>query len=393
MLRRLLTTNIRFVNEVKPFQCERTKQFPTQFLFRSFSSIKMANIKEMTIGTHNGIFHCDEILAIYMLQQLPKYSNSKVIRTRDNAVLDKCDIVVDVGSIFDPEKNRFDHHQITFKHSLGSLRSEFGDKWSAVRLSSAGLIYTYFGEDVIREIVKREKNIDIDKNAIPKVFEKVYEYFIQEIDGIDNGVPQFPCEPLYRISSDISSRVGTFNSQWNSPADFDEMTQFNKAKELVGAELTDKILYYATVWWPARAIVEKAIIHRNDIHPSGEIIEINQMCPWKQHLFDLEKEHNIEGKIKYCIGQAGKSDVRVICVPVTANSFVCRKFLPEAWRGIRDEEFKNVCHNPEANFCHATGFICGCTTRNAAIDLATKSLEFEMDENDNKKPRLSKNDD
>jgi uncharacterized UPF0160 family protein len=32
-------------------------------------------------------------------------------RTRDQKVLDTCDIVVDVGGVFDPEKHRYDHHQ------------------------------------------------------------------------------------------------------------------------------------------------------------------------------------------------------------------------------------------------------------------------------------------
>ena len=37
-------------------------------------------------GTHNGKFHCDEVLACYMLRQLPEYSNAEIIRTRDPKV-------------------------------------------------------------------------------------------------------------------------------------------------------------------------------------------------------------------------------------------------------------------------------------------------------------------
>lgn len=100
----------------------------------------------VSIGTHSGMFHCDEILACYMLQQLPKYENARIVRSRDADVLKDCDIVVDVGSEFDPEKSLFDHHQKTFVHTLGSLRPEFAEKFSTVRLSSAGLIYTHFGK-------------------------------------------------------------------------------------------------------------------------------------------------------------------------------------------------------------------------------------------------------
>ena len=37
-------------------------------------------------GTHNGKFHCDEVLACYMLRVLPEYSGAEIIRTRDPKV-------------------------------------------------------------------------------------------------------------------------------------------------------------------------------------------------------------------------------------------------------------------------------------------------------------------
>ena len=37
-------------------------------------------------GTHNGKFHCDEVLACYMLTLLPEYSDAEIIRTRDPKV-------------------------------------------------------------------------------------------------------------------------------------------------------------------------------------------------------------------------------------------------------------------------------------------------------------------
>lgn len=329
-----------------------------------------------TIGTHNGTFHCDEILACFMLQQLPAYENASIVRSRDEAVLSQCDIVVDVGSVFDVEKQRFDHHQKTFQHTLGSLRPEYAEKYSNVRLSSAGLIFTYFGEAVIRHVVKAAKNVDIDDECLRSVYEKVYDGFIQEIDGIDNGVAQHKDEPIYRITTHLSSRIGNFNSQWNSSDDFDETKQFEKAKEAAGAELVDNILYYATVWWPARAIVDDAIKSRFDVHPSGKILELKQFCPWKQHLYQLEKKNGCEGELLYCIFSQN-NDHRVICVPNAPTSFVCRKFLPEPWRGVRDEQLAGISGIPEAKFCHATGFIGGAATRDAALLMAIKGVEQE----------------
>lgn len=335
----------------------------------------MSTTKETVIGTHSGVFHCDEILACYMLQQLPKYENARIVRSRDDSVLKDCDIVVDVGAVFDPATLRFDHHQKTFEHTLGSLRPEYAAKFSKVRLSSAGLIYTHFGEEVIRRVVKKLKGIDLGDDCLPIIFEKVYENFIQEIDGIDNGVPQFGGEPVYQISTHLSSRVGHFNSQWNSTEDFDEQAQFEKAKELAGSEFVDSVLYYSTVWWPARAIVANAVKTRFDLHPSGAIIELGQFCPWKQHLYAIEQADKCEGEILYCICASSPTDHRVICVPNTANSFVCRKFLPASWRGVRDDTLATVSGVSDAIFVHATGFIGGARSRDGTLQMAIKSVE------------------
>ena len=66
---------------------------------------------EKKIGTHNGTFHCDEALACYMLKKLPEYQSAEIIRTRDEKLLNTCDIVVDVGGVYDHDKYRYDHHQ------------------------------------------------------------------------------------------------------------------------------------------------------------------------------------------------------------------------------------------------------------------------------------------
>lgn len=54
-------------------------------------------------------------------------------RSRDPVVLDACDIVVDVGAVYDESKRRFDHHQRGFQEMFGH--------GFTTKLSSAGLIY------------------------------------------------------------------------------------------------------------------------------------------------------------------------------------------------------------------------------------------------------------
>jgi uncharacterized UPF0160 family protein len=330
----------------------------------------------MSIGTHSGTFHCDEVLACFMLQQLDEFKNHKIVRSRDANVLAKCEIVVDVGSVFDPESKKFDHHQATFNETFNSLRPKASSKNGGnIRLSSAGLIYVYYGERVIQATMKKLKDTELDSAHLKSIYVKVYENFIQEIDGIDNGVPQFDGEPKYSINSHLSNRVKHFNPDWTENLTSDQIDErFAKAQEYVGKEFQDKILNYATSWLPARSIVEEAIKDRFKVHESGEIIELSRFCPWQEHLREVEYEN--EGiEIKYVIFNGGNDDWRVQCIPVKSGSFVCRKFLKKSWQGIRDEELEKISGIPGIKFVHATGFIGGHKCRDGALKMAVESLK------------------
>lgn len=52
-------------------------------------------------------FHCDEVTACILLKSLDKWKDSVIIRTRDNDMLEACDILVDIGAKYDPETNRW----------------------------------------------------------------------------------------------------------------------------------------------------------------------------------------------------------------------------------------------------------------------------------------------
>lgn len=276
------------------------------------------------------------------------------------------------------DKKRFDHHQREFTGTMSSLKPELGPDFD-IKLSSAGLVYCYYGEDVIKTLVKKFTGVEPDEKCLKTVYKELYESFIREIDAIDNGVPMFDGEPRWTISTNLSSRVSHFNKTWNSKEDYDAQAQFEKAKELVGIEFIDKVRYYTEVWWSARAIVQKTIDNRFDVHKSGEILELTEFCPWKQHLAELEHELRIEGIVKFVLYLNGENDWRVICVPKTPDSFVCRKFLHKDWRGIRDAELEKISEIEGINFCHATGFIGGAKTREAALLMAVKSLDGDYE--------------
>lgn len=59
------------------------------------------------------------------------------------------------------------------------------------KLSSAGLVYLHFGQRVISQILKTKEDNDVTR----KIYDKIYENFVQEIDAIDNGISQCDGEP------------------------------------------------------------------------------------------------------------------------------------------------------------------------------------------------------
>jgi uncharacterized UPF0160 family protein len=50
---------------------------------------------------------------------------------------------------------------------------------------------------------------------------------------------------------------------------------------------------------------------------------------------------------------------RIQAVPVSPESFESRKALPEAWRGLRDDELSKATGINGGIFVHASGFIGG----------------------------------
>ena len=75
-----------------------------------------------------------------------------------------------------------------FKESMSTLCP--GKKW-VTKLSSAGLVYLYYGKDILSRMLELKKDDPITEI----VFDKVYENFIEEIDGIDNGIDQYDGTP------------------------------------------------------------------------------------------------------------------------------------------------------------------------------------------------------
>ena len=320
----------------------------------------------MKICTHSGSFHADESLAVYLLRLLPKFSGAQLVRSRDPADWEEADIVVDVGGKYDNGGKWFDHHQRNLSESFS--------KDFQTKLSSAGLIYKHFGKDIIYEVLKMENPADVDL-----LYVKIYKEFIEALDSNDNGINNYSTDVEKKFNDrnlTLPALVSQLNPLWNTnPENKDYDDAFEGAAQLMGSAFINLLRGYGQGWLPARTVVELAFKQRFEVHPSGAILILDSFCPWKDHLYSIEKESDAAGAIKFVLFSDSSKKWRVSTVLVTSSSFEFRLGLPQSWRGLRDEGLSKVTGVEGCIFVHAAGFIGGCNTKEGVFALAKKALE------------------
>jgi uncharacterized UPF0160 family protein len=314
-----------------------------------------------TIGTHSGTFQADEALGVWMLRQLNEYRNSPVVRSRDKEVLKDLDIVLDVGGVYDHSILRYDHHQRGYE--------EYFKEGQCTKLSASGLIYRHYGKDVIKTYYPSLSEEDVNW-----AYDKIYGSLLEALDAIDTGVE--PAESmLYKDGTGLSRRVGRLNPRWNEvDENGDEPSpdeRFEKASALCGEDFLAAMTQVVESDLPARAIVEKAVLSRFDVDDSGEVVAFpSGGLPWRGHLYELEKTHKLDKLVKFVLYTDQGGMWRIQAVTVEGKAFENRLSLPEAWRGVRDEDLTKVAGIPGCTFCHAAGFIGGNKTYEGALEMA-----------------------
>ena len=259
-----------------------------------------------------------------------------------------------------------------------------------------------------RAIIAQHMSLPEDHADVDLLYEKLYTDFIEAIDANDNGISAYDSSAVAAAGLEkrfkdggvtLASIVGDMNnpdptSPPGEPQDEDSL--FGRASTLIGNVFTRKLHHASSSWLPARTTVGSAYQSRTDVHPSGRIIVLPQGgVPWKEHLYNFEKDAS-GGKeidpaaqvyyVLYPESAAEDAKWRVQCVSESEGSFVSRKPLPEAWRGVRDQDLDGLIASeaektrkdkiPEgAVFVHASGFIGGHKTREGAMAMAVRGLE------------------
>lgn len=292
----------------------------------------------MRIVTHNAKFHSDDVFAVATLLLL--YPDAEVVRTRDEELVASADIVVDVGNVYSPELNRFDHHQ------FGGA----GERVNGLPYSSVGLVWKKFGEEV----------------AGSKVVAQIIDSsLIQVIDALDNGVDLY--KPLFDsvYIFDVGALVNQYRSTWKEDANWDER-------------------FLEAVGW-AKSVLVRQIKMSQDLEEGRRLIidEYNRSAD--KRLVVIDEQYDLGRELvqrtlaefpEPLYGVLYRGDVgnwQVVAVR-KKDTFRLRKDLPEAWGSKRDSELESVTGVPGSIFCHRGLFMVIAKTKEAALKLAEIAL-------------------
>jgi len=289
--------------------------------------------KKPIVITHSGNFHLDEIFAVATLDLLLD-GNYTLIRTRDSEIIKTGDYVVDVGMEYDPNKNRFDHHQ----------KGGAGKRDNGIPYSSFGLVWKEYGEKI---------------SGSKHVADLIDERLCWSIDAVDNGVETFKQIHRDLFPYLMHSINAAFRSTWkekdrNDDDAFKEVLPFVKKvleREVIRAR--DDIEGWGIVEKIYADTEDKRIIVLDDTYPADEILSRK---PEPLYVVKPDKQNGGRWRAK--------------TVRVDYMGFENRKNLPLEWAGKNGKELADITGVDDALFCHNGRFIAVAGSKEGAIKLA-----------------------
>ncbi len=292
--------------------------------------------KKIRIVTHSGTFHADELLAVAALEIMFAGAPYEVVRSRDPEVIKSGDYVVDVGGVYDPKTNRFDHHQ----------HGGAGERPNGIPYSAFGLVWKHYGEKIA------------GSKAVADAVDKTIGH---PIDMGDNGMDYYKLVRLDTEPLILQSVVGLFRPTWSEKASYDD-----RFLELVAflrrfLELTIKVERDKK---EGEALVEAAYKAATD----KRMIILDGSYPWQEALAaHPEPLYVVKPKSQGVYWE-------VECVRDNPYGFENRKKLPDAWAGLFDTPLADVTGVSDAIFCHNKRYIAVAESKEGALKLAALAL-------------------
>jgi uncharacterized UPF0160 family protein len=295
------------------------------------------------IVTHSGSFHADDVfacatLALYLDQQKKKY---RIVRSRDQKVIEAADIVVDVGGINDPQAERFDHHQ-----SGGA-----GKRDNGIPYASFGLVWKKYGPLLCdnQELVD-----DIDRRLV------------QPIDAIDNGISISESIECGLYDYGIHGIISAYQCTWKEAGATKQ--QYQNFMKLV--EFFKQVLEREIERSGHRFEMIEVIQDAYEQAQRKDIIEI----PYHVSIGPLMQVLEPHKEVQFIIARSN-TNWKALALRKEPCSFENRTSFPQAWAGKRNEQLQEITGVPDALFCHNALFLAVAESKEGAWKLAEEALK------------------
>lgn len=296
----------------------------------------------LNFGTHNGIFHCDDVMAMAILEMAHMENDIHVVRSR-NLELNKLDIVVDIGG------GMFDHHMAGF-----NVRRPTGKKYA-----SAGLVWEKFAEKAIRNVAN-EQGISIDDKTIQLFKEQIDQEIIIPIDFEDNGPD--PEDEETEFGEHTFSFVSKFLPTFLEVQDFD--TAFINVEhvvfEILKGIVKNKIIQVAT-----KPYLQK----RFEEYEKDGILEVSaQTVDWLEEVVKYNEIHDYS--IKFVIFPYPAGGWAAQCVPPSISKRMNQLVpFPKEWAGGDEKTLPKISGVQDATFCQNGLFFARAKTKQSIIEM------------------------
>ena len=315
--------------------------------------------------THGGKFHCDEVFAYAVLRLALGVSRPGIdhtlIRTRQPDAIASGDVVFDVGGRFEPESDRFDHHQ-----RGAPLRAD------QTPYSAAGLVWRKYGVRAIAALLSPEKpgskpgsEPGSRDELATRIAEEIDESVVRRIDEIDNGVG--PDGPLRRDTLGLATLIGDINPTWDDPAA--SGPDAGDAAFLDATALAAGVLRRRVDGLRARLAAEAEVLAAHRAAEDPRLLVLTRGMPWKSVV------HHQRLPVLLAVSPASNGNWMLDTVPPEPGSFAQKLPLPATWAGLPEEELARVTGVPDAVFVHLRRFVAAARTRDGAIALAKLALQ------------------
>jgi uncharacterized UPF0160 family protein len=295
--------------------------------------------------THDGTFHADEVLATVVLRTI--FDEAELIRTRDPQILSTAgeeSVLYDVGGAYDPDRNRFDHHQ------PGAPTRQDGSPYSAF-----GLVWARYGAEYL-------ELIGVDADLIPGVQEGVDRSVVIGIDLLDNGALD-PSSLGPAAGLTLPSLIGDLNPPYDAPEGA-ERVWFDVALRLAGDLLVSRVKGTESSLRARREVLDAI-----EAGGTSPILELPRGAPFRAAIREAGADHVL------LVVHPRKTDWVVFTVSVEEGSYTRRLDLPGAWAGLEWSELAAQTGVPDAVFCHRARFMAVAGTRDGALRMAELALE------------------